>query len=167
MNVRERSVLELVIAMGLMAIIAWIGMAIGSCRPEPAAGSMLLAIDDPNACIQTVWGGPLPAGVEPNDVAGTLIACETIVAGKYNRTGRACDPDGDPIDVELVAGPPDLTIDLDREASTWSIACELAPGLHALVFRARDQPRWGDPCEVTVTVLVDAIAPPNERPVLN
>jgi len=167
MNVRERSLVELGVALAILAIVATIALAVGTCRPEPAAGSMLLGIDDPNACIQTVWGGPLPAGVEPNDVAGTLIDVERVVAGKYNRNGRACDPDGDPIAIELIAGPPDLTIDLDGETSTWSIACELAPGIHALVFRARDQPVYGDPCDLTVTILVEATAPPNAAPVLN
>jgi len=124
------------------------------------------ALDDPNACLQPVWIGPAPFACDPNIVQGLLIDCHQVTAGKFNRTGRVCDPDGDPVDVELLAGPAGMEVTQDLEASTWTLAGELAPGLHAIIVCAVDRPLWGDPNETIVTILVDAVRPPNRAPVL-
>jgi len=126
----------------------------------------LAALEDPNICAQPVWIGPAPFAFDPNLVVGLLIDCHEVRAGKFNRTGRVCDPDGDPVDVELLAGPAGMEVTQDLEASTWTLAGELAPGLHAIVVCAIDRPLYGDPNETVVTILVNAERPPNRAPVL-
>ncbi|NLZ06663.1 MAG: hypothetical protein GXY19_15970 [Phycisphaerae bacterium] len=124
------------------------------------------SLDDPNVCLQPVWIGPAPFPYDPNMIQGLLIDCHAVTAGKFNRTRRVCDPDGDPVDVELLAGPAGMEVTQDLEASTWTLAGELAPGLHAIVVCAIDRPLYGDPNETIVTILVDAERPPNAAPVL-
>lgn len=124
------------------------------------------SLDDPNICLQPVWIGPAPFAFDPNAIQGLLIDCHQVRAGKFNRTGRVCDPDGDPVDVELLAGPAGMDVTQDVEASTWTLAGELAPGLHAIIVCAIDRPLYGDPNETIVTILVDAVRPPNRAPVL-
>ncbi len=75
-----------------------------------------------------------------------------------------CDPCDYPIDVELIAAPAGMTVTVDREASTWTIAGELEPGDYGIVARGTNRPPHGEPNEVIVTVYVRATAPVNLRP---
>lgn len=121
---------------------------------------------DPNECVQPVWIGPVPFEHDPNEIVGLLIDCHQVTAGKFNRTAEACDPDGDPFTIEVLSGPPGVGVTHDVAAGTWTLAGELAPGVHAIVVRALDAPLYGEPIATVVTILIEATPPPNRAPVL-
>ena len=126
--------------------------------------------DDPN-CIQpnfdpNVVDFNLPAGVV---IRGALIhprpqapapATWQVPAGKYNRVGKACDPDGDAIvSIEILAATVPATVSLQPISGTWTLAADLVAGLNVFTVRAFDVP--GDECIVTLVLWAR-----NRRPVL-
>lgn len=152
-NVRERTRIEVSIVLGLVLLgVLWTGsqatqfvlMADGPCFEQPSLER--------------------PAWADPNLIAGHLIACEIVPAGKYNRTGPMCDPCDWPIDVELIDGPAGTTVTADPDQKTWTIAGELPPGDYGIIVRGTNRPLYGDPNEVIVTVYVRAAKPVNQRP---
>jgi hypothetical protein len=132
---------------------------------QAVQGTGLYVVRDPN-CVQTTWGAVVPFAFDPNATAGILLHVEQVTAGKYNRVGTYCDPEGDPVTVELLAGPAGVQITQNREGQTWTIAGELLPGVHAIIVRAVDDPKNGEPNDVVVTVLVEARPRPNTPPVV-
>jgi hypothetical protein len=158
-NVRERNALEIVVVLGIVAMLAGYLLAV-------ASATMFVVVADPN-CVQTSWGGPIPFAYDPNGVAGVLIDVEEVTAGKYNRTGRFCDPEGDPVTVELLAGPAGMQVTQDDQAQTWTIAGDVPIGVTAIIVRAIDAPQNADPNFVVATVLVHGTPRPNLPPVLN
>lgn len=158
-NVRERNALELVVVLGIVAMLAGYLLAV-------ASATVFVAIADPNACVQTTWGGPIPFEYDPNAVVGVLLDVEEVTAGKYNRTGLYCDPEGDPVRVELLAGPDGMQVTQDSQAKTWTIAGDVPVGVTAIIVRAIDAPANADPNWVVATVLVHAATRPNLPPAL-
>jgi hypothetical protein len=155
--VRERNHREIQIVTIALAAIAAV-VHLGRATP-------LYVIADGNCPqVQPSWGGPLPAGFDPNLVAGILIDVLETDAGKFNRVGPVCDPAGFPVDVELVAAPPGMSCTVNVEKQTWTIAGELGPGDYGIVARARNRPTWGEPNEVVVTVYVRVRKPTIGRP---
>lgn len=155
-NVRERTRIETSIVLGLVVL--------GAMWQGSRATQFVLLADGPCMDQPSIERSAWPAWADPNAIAGHLIAVETVTAGKYNRVGTMCDPCDYPIDVELVAAPAGMAVTVDREASTWTLAGDLAPGDYAIVARGTNRPLYGEPGEVIVTVYVRALAPMNLKP---
>lgn len=160
MNVRERTNLEMLI-LGLVALVVIVVLQAGRARSTTFA-----AVADPNGCTQVTWAGPIPFEYDPNEVAGILIDVEEVTAGKFNRTGRYCDPEGDPVTIDLLVGPPGMQVTQDDAGKTWTLAGDVPIGVTAIIVRAIDAPQNADPNFVVVTVLVHASPRPNVRPVV-
>jgi len=154
-NVRERETIERW-AIGAFVTI----MLVWSC----AIGRNLYLLADGD-CVEQPSLEP-PAGVDPNKIAGHLIEVLDVVAGKVNRVGRYCDPNGLPVEIELIGAPAGWGVSIDPNAETWTIAGELPPGDWGIVARGRNVPRFGEPNEVVVTVYVRVRPPINPRPIL-
>lgn len=164
MNVNERNRMELLAYVGVL--IAAI-LAMGELLDTRATnGTTFVLLADAN-CVQTAWGGPIPFAYDPNTVAGVLIDVEDVTAGKYNRTGRCCDPEGDPFTIELLVAPAGMQVTQDAAAGTWTLAGDLTIGVHAIVVHAVDAPEYGEPNDCVVTVLVRAGPRPNVPPAVN
>jgi hypothetical protein len=126
-----------------------------------------------DSCVQPDYASVCPLDIDPNMVEGALLCpfpadpnLWTCEAGKYNRTAAYEDCEGD-YPVEITAVDPNVTVTQDTQAKTWTIAADLPPGLHYLIVRAVDTPRWAQPAERLVTVVVEATEPDNEPPVLH
>jgi hypothetical protein len=149
-----------------MWVIVGICLIVATCRcGRPSLATGFYAIADGN-CVQPSWGGPIPFAYDANEVAGILLDVEEVTAGKYNRTARYCDPEGDPVTVELLVGPAGMQVTQDVDEQTWTIAGDVPVGVTAIIVRAIDDPENGDPNYVVVTVLVNAIPRPNLPPAL-
>jgi hypothetical protein len=153
----------------VLAAIVLASMAAGFWASRAIAATFVLV--DANACLPNP-GDPatIPWAHDPNLIDGVLLPADRdpngeplwrVPAGKYNRTGTACDPEGDPIDVELVAGTVAATVEVDPNGGLWHLRAELPPGEHAFTVRAVDRPKYGSPATRYHTVLVEAVAPPN------
>jgi len=152
-NVRERRRWE-------FEILVWLGLGLAGAV-QIGRGTQFFAIADGDCLDQPSL--ELPAWADPNETAGHLIGVERVTAGKYNRTGPYCDPEGDPVRVELLRAPTGFSVSIDPNARTWSLAGELAPGVHAIIVRAIDEPQFGEPNDVVVTLLIEATPRPNRR----
>ena len=129
-------------------------------------GRPLVVLADPNACVPRTWSvSAVPFAFDPNVVAGRLIDVIECDAGPFARAGKYCDPDGDPVTIAIESGPAGIEIEQDTMLEVWTLRGPLAPGVHAIVVRAVDDPAWGVPAADLVTVLVRARAP-NRCPVL-
>lgn len=111
-----------------------------------ASGTHLYVLaGDPN-CVQPLYETTqLPEGIDPNVVQGFLLPPQTepnvaweIQVGKFNRTGRACDPEGHPFDIECLSATVPVTLSLDIEDGTWTLATESLPGVNCVVIEATD-----------------------------
>lgn len=149
---------------GIMFVVAVLIWAIVGYLAASAEGTTFAAIADGNCIEQPSL--PIPAGVDPNKIAGHLIDVLDVTAGKFNRVGRFCDPQGFPVEVELLAAPAGFGVTIDVDAATWTIAGEIPPGAWGIVARGRNVPRAGEPNDVIVTVYVRARPPINRRPIL-
>lgn len=115
---------------------------------------------DPNAAVDPVVESTecVAVGVDPNAipfeipagaVVGLILAPDPndpndwhAPAGKFNRVGQWCDPDGDPIAVSLVSSTvPGAGVYV--QGSCWFLVGELVPGLNLFVVEAQDY-RLGD-----------------------
>jgi len=99
---------------------------------------------DPN-CVQEVYDpNTLPAAIDPTVVDGLLlppipgVSTWEVDVGKFNRTGKACDPEGHAFDVALVSGTSPATITVDVANQTWTVATESLPGVNVVVVEATD-----------------------------
>ena len=116
----------------------------------------------------TVPSGAIQGDLLPGLVGTNGAATWIITTGPYTRTGRACDPDGDPIaKIELVSGTTPATVTYNATAGTWTLGVASIPaGIHAFVVRATDAPADGTTAKSrTVTVVVKAERP-NQPPSL-
>lgn len=153
-NIRERNRIE-------AAVCVLLAMSPVLFLRSSGATMFLAAADGP--CLDQP-SLPIPAGVDPNKIAGHLIEVLDVPAGKINRVGRYCDPGGWPVEIELIGAPEGWGVTIDSEAESWTIAGELGPGDWGIVARGRNVPRFGEPNEVIVTVYFRVRAPANEAP---
>lgn len=107
----------------------------------------------------------IPAGAVQGDIlpaSGTGSTANWKISAGINwvRSGRCCDPDGDPIGtIELVSGTCPATVAYNATTGLWTLMVNSVPvGIHAFVVKITDAP---DPTQATpafriVTVLVKA-----------
>jgi len=149
--------------------IAFIAIAVGGGLLAHVLFSRplyVLAGDD--VCVQPIYEVTrLPAGIDPNLVQGLLLppipGDETtweMQVGKFNRSGRACDPEGHVFDVVVVEATSSTTVYVSTDEGIWTLACETLPGLNLVVLDATDA--YGATQRFTVAWLGVG----NERPVL-
>lgn len=152
-----------------MKSIALVGlMLLGAAAVDGAADPTLLAIEDAN-CVPQSWA--VPVGLDPNVIEGRLLPLDpngwAVPAGKFNRVGLCCDPEGDPLDVTVTAGTTRATVTCDPDAGTWRLSVEVVPGLNLWTVQATDRPVYGEPKTSVWTVVANGVAPPNTMPVLH
>lgn len=146
------------------------------CVIAPCGGTVLIVAEaGAGDCIQVTTDATRASWtVDPDKIVGFLLPPIptdpnqwTVTAGKYNRVGTFCDPNGDPVVITLESAPASMSIVQDNDRHTWTIAGDLEPGPHYIVVKAVDVPRYGTPITTVVTVAVLATVPPNRAPVLN
>ena len=110
---------------------------------------------DPNMVIGLI----LPAFVDANGVIDY-----NAPAGKFGRSGPYCDPDGDPVTIEVHT--PGWSVSKDSAALTWKLAGDVQPGPQYVHVSIEDITLYDDSILVDFTVLIWGIAPENRPPVL-
>ena len=139
-----------------------------------ASGSPLYLLDG-NACVQANYQNACPYDLDPNLVAlGSILGpvpldpnTWTILFGKFNREILTCDPDGDPVDVELIAtNCGGSAIQHDPNAGTWTLTCEALPGLRWWHIRGTDRGDYIDPLTRDVVIVAMVENRLNHKPVL-
>ena len=87
----------------------------------------------------------LPIEIDPNLIQGLLLPPipgdeETweMQVGKFNRSARACDPEGHPFDITVVEATSSATVYASTADEIWTLACETLPGVNIVVVDATD-----------------------------
>jgi len=97
-------------------------------------------------CVQPIYPVTrLPMEIDPNLVDGLLLPPipgdeETweMQVGKFNRSGRACDPEGHAFDIVVVEATSSTTVYASTADEIWTLACESLPGVNRVVLDATD-----------------------------
>jgi hypothetical protein len=128
----------------------------------------LYVLADPNCTQIDFERTRIDFAYDPNQIVGSLLPPVERPAGKFNWFGHVCDAEGDPVLITLQAAPAGLTLDVNDAGAVVTLAGELGPGLHAVVFHMVDVPPAGvaRPAERNVTLLVRVAERANTPPVL-
>lgn len=126
-------------------------------------------------CVPIDYRSQVPFAVDANVIQGLVLPGIMdatagprweLPSGKFNRSGTCCDAEGDPIAIKVLLSPTPATVEV--KGGTWTLACDLLPGLNLIVVEATDDPSWrfGQPMSRLYTVIVNGTAPLNTAPVL-
>jgi hypothetical protein len=100
-----------------------------------------------------------PFPVDPNVVQGTLLGWVRLEVGqplRYTRTW--CDPEGDPAEAEILAGPDGVQIVNKPKISSYTLLWTARqPTTTAIVIQVTDQPAHGQPKSSVGTILVQVV----------
>ena len=127
--------------------IAFIAIAVGGGLLAHVLFSRpLYVLAGDSVCEQPIYElTRLPAEIDPNLVQGLLlppIAGDEVTwecqVGKFNRSGRACDPEGHAFDVTVVEATSSTTVYASTADELWTLACETLPGVNIVVLDATD-----------------------------
>lgn len=106
-----------------------------------------------------------PFPVDPNVVVGKLLDCVRLEVGqRLAHTRPWCDPEGDPVRVEIVSAPPGVQIINKPGISSYTLLwTPKQPMTAAIVVRATDEPAGAEPKSAEGTILVHVV-PRGRRP---
>mgnify|MGYP001559767186 CR=1 FL=1 len=127
-------------------------------------------------CVSIDYRLQVPASLDPNGTdLNSLILPPALLnggpvweapSGKFNRTGPCCDAEGDPFVITVISSPTPANVTLSADKKTWTLVCDLLPGLNLIVVQATDLPPYGPPASRTYTILANGLPRPNTAPVL-
>ena len=158
----------------VVVILPWALTAALPVGIGTASGSPLYLLNG-EPCVQSDYRDVCPYDLDPNLVAiGPILGpvpldpnSWTILFGKFNREIFTCDPDGDPVDVELIATNCDgSAIQHDPNAGTWTLTCEVLPGFRWWHIRGTDRGDYIDPLTRDVVIVAMVENRVNHQPVL-
>ncbi len=133
----------------LYIIIAIVAVAMLFSALPVKAGPLIVAnTPDPNCIQQGARVSDIPFAVDPAKITGVILSPYpgdltrwVVEAGRVDRVGNYCDPDGDPATVEYISGPDSVQLQYGPVNQTWTLVGELPPGIWYVTVRAVDQPK--------------------------
>ena len=143
--------------------------------------TFVLTKGDPNTCVQSDYRLVCPLTVDPNLLnIGPMMpppnydpndpnspAGWSIPHGKFNWELNPCDPDDDPMFVDVIAtNTIGAGIIVDAAGRVW-LACEVPLGVAWWHLRVTDAPTGSEPLSRDVIAAVNVLPRPNRPPVLN
>jgi len=132
------------------------------CMIETATGGTIVLLNDPNACIQEDYTRVCTVEVDPNAIVGPILPpvpgdpnTWSVPAGKYNRVGTVCDPDGDVVTVSVVSATVPATVTM--QGDTYTLTADLLAGVNLFTLQAKDS--HGATREATIVLWAENRAP--------